>query len=76
MTTLPNDDAVGPYELTPEEGWARFDEQARRYLGMSGEDFLCAWDAGEIDPDDPDRHLAIMNVVFLLPLVRRVELHS
>jgi hypothetical protein len=53
--------------LTPDEGQELFDRQARRYLKMSGEEFLRRWEAGEFDhdPDRPD----IMRVAMLIPLV-------
>ena len=43
-------------ELTPEEGRAFFDEQARTLAGMSGEEFLRRLDAGEFDEilDEPE----------------------
>ena len=49
--------------LTPDEGRAFFDEQARKLLGISGEEFLRRWDAGEFDAiaDDPD-HPEIMEL--------------
>ena len=41
------------HELTDEEAWELFDRSARRYLGISGEEFMRRWDAGEYDdPDD------------------------
>lgn len=61
------------HEVTPEEGRQLFDAEARRWLGMSGEEFLCAWDAGEIDPNDPERHSRIMHVVMLIPFARPSE---
>ena len=50
------------------EGRAIFDRQARRYLGISGAEFLRRWEAGEYaaDPDQP----GVMDLVMLLPLVR------
>jgi hypothetical protein len=54
-------------ELTLEEGRELFDKQARRYLNMSGEEFINKWEAGEFD-DDPDRP-EVMEVVMLLPFV-------
>ena len=60
-------------ELTPDEAWAMFDEAAHHYLGTSGEEFLRAWDAGQIDLHDPERHLKLINVWMLLPLVREVR---
>ncbi|HEY3306139.1 MAG TPA: hypothetical protein VGL70_21675 [Candidatus Binatia bacterium] len=53
--------------LTPEEGRKLLDEQARRYLHMSGEEFARKWNAKEFD--DPDRP-EIMQVAFLLPFGR------
>lgn len=41
-----------PRELTRAEARALFDRRARAELGMSGVEFLRAWDAGELDPDD------------------------
>jgi len=54
-------------ELNREEGRVLFDEQARKYLNMSGEEFLRAWDAGEFkDPDRPE----VLRVAMLIPFVR------
>lgn len=61
--------AVPTYrELTREEARDLFDELARHHLNMTGEEFLRAWDAGQIqlEPERP----AVMEVVFHLPLVR------
>jgi hypothetical protein len=55
-------------ELSRDQGRAILDRQARRYLGMSGEDFVRAWDAGEFD-DDPDRP-DVMHVAMLIGLTR------
>jgi hypothetical protein len=53
--------------LTPEEGKALLDREAHRSLGMGGEEFLRAWDAGEIeDPDRPE----VMHLYFLIPFAR------
>ena len=45
-----------------------FDRAARRYLGMSGQDFITAWESGTFDanPDQSD----VMYVAMLLPLVQ------
>lgn len=45
-------------ELSPEEAWADFDATARRYLDLTGEEFLRRLDAGEFEPiiDDPMDH--------------------
>jgi len=50
------------------EGLALLDEQARRYLDMSAEEFLCKWDAGAFG--DPDQTPGLMRVVMFLPMVR------
>lgn len=55
-------------ELTREEGWGLLDKQARRYLDMSAEEFIEAWEAGQFDAD-PDRP-EVMHVAMLLPFVR------
>lgn len=55
-------------ELSEQEARELLDKQARRYLGMSGEEFIRAWDAGEFDAD-PDRP-EVMRVAMLLPLGR------
>jgi hypothetical protein len=52
-------------EVPPQERWQIFDEAARYYLGMSGEDFARAWDAGEFD-DNPDER-KVMRVALLRP---------
>jgi len=43
-----------------------FDRAARRYLGMSGRDFLRKWRAGEFK--DPDMDPAVRWVAFLAPV--------
>ena len=59
------DDEAMVHFLTPEESWDSFDRAARRYLRMSGEEFIAAWDAGRFD-DDPDQP-ALVRVSLLLP---------
>jgi len=52
-------------ELGPEEWDQRVDEQARKRLDMSGEEFERRLNAGEIDIDDsPD----VRRVAMMLPL--------
>jgi hypothetical protein len=57
--------------LTPEEGHQFFDEQARRRLGISGEEFLRRLDAGEYQdiPDDP-KHWPIIELSMLQDFAR------
>ena len=59
----------GVKELTAEEARAHFDAQARRLLGMSGEEFLRRLDAGEFD-DQVDQPGPIGNLEMLSALVR------
>lgn len=50
--------------LTVKEGKALLDQQARRYLQMSGKEFVRRWKAKEIkNPDRPE----VMQVAFLIP---------
>jgi hypothetical protein len=56
-----------PNEVTREEGWKIVDDLARRFMSMSAEEFLRAWDAGEIhDPDRPE----VIHVLMALPFAR------
>lgn len=59
-------------ELSREEGRYLLDRQARRYLGISGDEFIRRYDAGEYgDPDDRSKNPpAVMRLVMLLPFVR------
>ncbi|MGI8553415.1 MAG: hypothetical protein ACR2PL_21925 [Dehalococcoidia bacterium] len=72
LTAENEEDELDSLLVSKEEGWAIFDDAARRTLGMSGEEFLAKLDADEFgDPDDDRR---VMNMVFLLPFVREVQL--
>lgn len=51
-------------ELDAQEGRELLDRQARRYLGMSGEEFVQAWGRGDLDPD---RDANVARVAMLLP---------
>lgn len=72
MATAADQQWDASHELTHDEGWKLLDEQARRYLGLSAEEFIRAWDSGELDPNDPCGHSAVMGVAMLLPLIREV----
>lgn len=64
------DDTLPPgVEMSAAEAWELFDSDARRFMGMSGEEFLRAWDAHELDVDGPD-HTRIIRVSMLIPFVR------
>ncbi len=57
--------------LTDEEANAMFDREARQVMGMSGEEFLRRYDAGEFDdmPDDSE-HLDYWDLVLSIPFGR------
>jgi len=51
--------------LTPEQGKALFDRQARKHFGISGEEFIRAYEAGKLidHPSQSD----VEYVAFLIP---------
>lgn len=56
---------------TPDEGRDFFDVQARHLLGISGDEFLRRWDAGEYDElVDDSRHPEILRLAVLIPFAR------
>ena len=57
-----------PRQLTKEEGMALLEQEAQRYLNMSAQAFIDAWEEGQFDyhPDQPD----IMYLAMLLPFVK------
>ena len=57
-------------EITREEGLAMLDAQTRRYLGMSAEEFIRKWDAGEFDEPDPDTQPHLIRLSMLIPGAR------
>jgi hypothetical protein len=58
--------------VTPDEGRAIFDAEARRVMGMSGEEFIRRWEAGEYNEiADTAGNLHIMDLAMLIPLVRQ-----
>lgn len=58
---------VGVIDVTLEEGKKVLDDQARKYLGMSGEEFLERYEAGTIE--DPDRS-EVVRVSMLIPFAK------
>lgn len=53
--------------FSPEEDRQYFEEQAQRYLGMTGDEFVWKWEAGEFgDPDDHPQRPKLWPVVFSL----------
>lgn len=67
-TITQQDNDVSVVELTREEGLALIDQQARRYLGMSGSEFIEAFDSGRYlnEPERPE----VVRVAMLLPFAR------
>lgn len=62
-----NKQLPGVHFLTKEEARESFDRTARYYLGMSGDEFIAAWDAGEFkDKVDGPNHVNIMAVAMLI----------
>jgi hypothetical protein len=54
-----------------EEGRAMFDRQARELVGMSGDEFIRRWDAGEFrDVADSAGNLHILRLASLIPFGR------
>lgn len=65
------DDVPGFVQLTPEEGRAFFDEKCHRELGMSGEEFLRRYDAGEFDGIEEDEFgRRVIRVEMSIPFAR------
>ncbi len=64
---------MSKYILSPERGWELFNGAAMHWMGITGEEFLRRWDAGEYRniPDTPEGRRT-MEVIFLLPFVRRI----
>jgi len=60
-------DALPPtWIVTPEEGRRMYDEAARKWMGISGEEFLRRWDAGEFrDIADTPGNLHIVRLVMM-----------
>lgn len=55
-------------DLTPEESWAFFDDKAHELLGISGEEFVRRWNAGDYDEiADDGEHSDIMYLAMFLP---------
>ncbi len=68
LATEEEPETITGHEMTREEARAFFDGQARAWLGMSGEEFMRAWDAGEIS-NEPER-IEVTNVALLLGVGR------
>ena len=72
---VPAKDGAPPiYTVTPEHGRRLFDEVVRREVGMSGEEFVRKWQAGDFAtiPDD-EEHRSIIELTLLIPLALQDE---
>lgn len=56
----------GIRELSEEEWWELLEENARRYLNMSADEFVNAWNEGKFHGKADNE--AVLRVAFLLPL--------
>lgn len=70
MTTAEQCHEVTAVELNAEEARTLFDTVTREHLGMSGADFLVAYDAGKFDDVEPDQVPGLTDVVMALPFAR------
>jgi len=70
MTTAEPCHEVTAVELNAEEARTLFDSLTRERLGMSGADFLDAYDAGKFDDVEPDQVPGLTDVVMALPFAR------
>ena len=60
------------HHVTPAEGREMFDDAARKIMGMSGEEFIARWEAGEYDDIfDKYGHRHIGMLAGLNPLARQ-----
>jgi hypothetical protein len=60
--------------LPPDEAVAFFDSVARDIVGMSGEEFIARWDAGEyadVDLDETPEGRQIIHLALLIPFGRQ-----
>jgi hypothetical protein len=62
------EEGVDVRELSEQEAHEVLDRAARFNLGLTGEEFVRAWEAGDFD-SDPDRP-EVMRVAMLLPFGR------
>lgn len=62
-----------PTVLDPELGIAMFDQEARRIVGIPGDEFLARWDAGEFrDWEDTPEGRELEYLILLIPFGRRL----
>lgn len=67
-----NADLDYPYFVDPKEGRRMFDEAVREAMGISGEEFIRRWEAGEYrEIADRPGSLYIGNLIALIPFARQ-----
>jgi hypothetical protein len=54
-------------ELTREEGRAMFEQNAQDWFGISGEEFIRRWEAGETDDMN---HTDVIMLALMIPMAR------
>lgn len=67
MSMAAEADKIDVEEVSEEEGHALFDQVSRRFLRMSGAEFLIKWDRGEFEGDDRPE---VTHVAMLIPFGR------
>ncbi len=68
------DSIRGVHVATKQEGRDLFDYQARKQLGISGQEFLERWDAGEYQRvADPVEARKVQRLAMLIPFARRTR---
>jgi hypothetical protein len=71
MSVKLKDQPTSKYILTPEEGQAWFDKLIPEMLGISGEEFLRRYDAGEYaNILDDSEHWSLIEAEMMIPLAR------
>jgi len=73
MATTPGQEREieGVRFLDDDEAREHFDSEAHRLLGVSGDEFLRRYDAGEFEAEmDGPRHRQLVKMVMLLPFGR------
>lgn len=68
------DSIPGVHIASKQEGLRLFDHQARKTLGISGEEFLARWDRGDFrGVADPTEARKVRRMAALIPGVRRTR---
>jgi len=77
LDVIDDSDPDSPYyvppvrHVTPEEGRALFDEEARASMGMSGEEFIRRYEAGEFDDViEGSDHIKLIGLIMQIPFAR------